>query len=78
MNIPKVYGRFLVWISCALLFVSFWQLEMVYVGISTGWGYNFAGFGDFGWQLWSWRDFWYLLIFASFVLQAYAIYRYKA
>lgn len=40
---------------------------MIYVGISTGWGYNFGGLGDFGWEMWQWRDFWYFTIFFSFV-----------
>ena len=53
-----------------LLFTAFWQLEIVYIVATNplGWGYNFGGLGDFGWELYTWRDFWYGVIFAVFIL----------
>ena len=50
-----------------VLAVALWQLEMVYVGQATKWGYNFGGFGDLGLENWQWRDIWYIVIVLAFV-----------
>ena len=51
----------------AVLFTSFWQLEIVWWRQWWEWSYNFGGLGDFGWMLYTWRDFWYGVIFVVFL-----------
>lgn len=55
-------------LSLAILLVSLWQLEIVWIGYSTGWGYNFGGLGDLNLKLWQWRDFYYIMLCLSWVL----------
>lgn len=50
-----------------VLAVAFWQLEVIWIGWATEWGYDFGGFGDFGWKPYQWRDFWYTVIFLVFI-----------
>lgn len=64
MMIHKPAAYFL--LGC-ILFTAFWQLEIIWWCQWWGWGYSFGGLGDFGWQLYTWRDFWYAIIFAVFV-----------
>jgi len=52
--------------------VCFWQLEMVWVGYATGWGYRFAWFPHIEHQnVWLWRDVWWVVenvLFFSLVI----------
>lgn len=68
MNLKKI--DLAVVASLVLMVASFWQLEIVYIVASNplSWGYNFAGLGDLGLQLYTWRDIWYLLICVSWAL----------
>lgn len=63
--------------SVAIYIGCFWQLEMVWVGYATGWGYRF------GWlpnnfpsaKIWFWRDlFWVFQVFA-YIIGLYGAYR---
>lgn len=58
-------------VSAVLLACCFWQLEVIYIVASNpqlGWGYSFGGLGDFGLQLYTWRDIWYFLICVCWAL----------
>ncbi len=58
----------LVVLDVVVFVVGLWQLEMVWIAPSVSWGYNFAGLGDFGWQLWTWRDFFYCWLLFPFLM----------
>ena len=45
-----------------LVWVSLWQQEIVIIDTLAGRAFNFMGFGDQGWQWWTWRDIFYLWI----------------
>ena len=48
-------------LSVWLLTIGQWQQEILDIVKDPAvlWKYNFAGFGDFGLDWWSWRDVWY-------------------
>lgn len=52
----------------SILIVSLWQLELVHIAPLLEWGYDFGGLGQLGLELWAWRDFWYIVIFANYIL----------
>jgi hypothetical protein len=70
-NIPAFLLRG--FIASGVLIGALWQLEIVYITATNplGWGYNFAGLGDFGWLNYQWRDFWYFIIFVDFIYLLY-------
>ena len=51
--------------SCIIAYLlAFWQLEMIWLAHYTPAQYyvwDFAGFGDLGLNLWTWRDIFWLL-----------------
>lgn len=57
--------------SWVLLFVSLWQLE-----IATGWVAEYFDFPFFLWRVNKWfaRDFWYLIIMVSMMINTVASY----
>ena len=67
---PKVILILILMTMPIFLFTAFWQLEIVYIVASNPlpWGFNFAGFGDFGLPLWAWRDIAYFVIAGAFFI----------
>lgn len=57
-----------------VLLAAFWQLEVIYIIVSNPieWGYNFAGFGDFGFTEYQWRDVWYVVLTLAYAVGCFA------
>ena len=71
----SAFTAFILCWSLILYILKFWQLEMVWVGYATGWGYNFGGFGSLGLQIYNWRDFWWFIECACFIMFGYAMFQ---
>ena len=73
MNVKVILVLILMCCPVALT-VAFWQLEIIYIVVSNplGWGFNFAGFGDFGFPEWLWRDIGYAIITLAYMVSTIA------
>ena len=58
--------------SSFLLLVSLWQIEVIWVCLQNGWVYGLP-FGFETYNYWLAHDFWFTLIFASWVLLAVSL-----
>ena len=58
--------------SSFLLLVSMWQIEVIWVCLQNGWVYGLP-FGFETYNYWLAHDFWFTLIFASWVLLAVSL-----
>jgi hypothetical protein len=59
-------------VSFSTLMVSLWQIEEIWRSLQNGWVYGLP-FGFSTYNYWFAHDFWFIVIFLSFVLLAYGV-----
>jgi len=68
--------KIMLWLSCAMLFLSLWQAEEVFRCSQNTWIYDFVlGQTSNYWYAWA---FWASVIMVAFVVQAWSLREVKA